>query len=182
MVQRCVSTQCLRKGTNSGNLSGGNTQKAQVSSIKHESLLTHYFRILFVYIRLETQVNAKCTLVWIILCGMAFMALLSQPSRLLAKLRMAWVKAPGATTKQRRQKQEKKQDTTVKLEASTHIMWAREVCVSVTHWEWVSGHQEWGSLQGPGTWDGHRCSSISARPRFCTAPGAASEGVELRSH
>ncbi len=37
------------------------------------------------------------TLVWIILWGMLLMALVSQLSRLLAKLRMAWVKAPVET-------------------------------------------------------------------------------------
>lgn len=35
------------------------------------------------------------TLVCIILCGILFMAFESQPSRLFAKLRMAWVKAPA---------------------------------------------------------------------------------------
>lgn len=54
--------------------------------------------------------------------------------------------------------------------------------VTVAHWEWVSGHQGWGSPQGPGTLDGHRCSSIWVQPRFCTAPVAVNGGVVLQSH
>lgn len=38
--------------------------------------------------------TVSSTLVCIILCGILFMAFESQPSRLFAKLRMAWVKAP----------------------------------------------------------------------------------------
>lgn len=35
------------------------------------------------------------TLVWMTCCGKSLMAFVSQPSKLLAKLRMAWVKVPG---------------------------------------------------------------------------------------
>lgn len=47
------------------------------------------------FLNTEEKANTyKLTLVCIILCGILFMALESQPSRLFAKFRMAWVKAP----------------------------------------------------------------------------------------
>lgn len=44
-------------------------------------------------------VQGECTLMRTISSGMFIMALVSQLSRLLAKLRMAWVKAPGDSRK-----------------------------------------------------------------------------------
>jgi len=57
-----------------------------------------------------------------------------------------------------------------------------EVCLTVAHWEWVSGHQGWGSPQGPGTLDGHRYSSIWAQSRSCTVPVAVNGEAALQSH
>lgn len=46
--------------------------------------------------------QGECTLMRTISSGMFIMALVSQLSRLLAKLRMAWVKAPGSSKKKKK--------------------------------------------------------------------------------
>ncbi len=88
MIQRRVSAEGLSKGTNSGYLRkrGWPFWNCDFYSRQRLSLSACLDK--------TTGNIHTLTLVWIIVWGMLLMALVSQPSRLLAKLRMAWVKAP----------------------------------------------------------------------------------------
>ncbi len=88
MIQRRVSAEGLSKGTNSGYL------RKRGWPFWNWDFYTRQNLSLSACLDKTTGNIHTLTLVWIIVWGMLLMALVSQPSRLLAKLRMAWVKAP----------------------------------------------------------------------------------------
>lgn len=84
VVQTGITSQCLGKGTDHSHLQ-------QAGRVHDGSRHTN---------RCEQREDlTRFTLVRIISWGKLDMALVSQPSRLLAKLRMAWVRVPEETDK-----------------------------------------------------------------------------------
>lgn len=148
------------------------------------------------------------TLVRMISWGKLLMALVSQPSRLLAKLRMAWVRVPEERNHHHSIFAGHKALYINVCECNRYKCFYMYMCVyskyddwgvfgahslsihhKSFHWrdgstDWGQGaaRQGWGSLPGPGTGCGHSSSSIVALVRIYTEPPASPRGSRRPCH
>lgn len=115
--------------------------------------------------------------------GMFIIAPVNQFSRLLAKLRMAWVKAPvaGEGDEWREEQRVSVLDWTWQhiqsvsclsqvCLISLELLCAGPFTTVLTYWGWVSIHQGWASPPESGTAGCHTPSSSVAPAQTCTAP------------
>lgn len=116
---------------------------------------------------------------------MFIIAPVNQFSRLLAKLRMAWVKAPVAGGREVNGEKKNREwafrtepDNTFKVFPvwakcaliSLELLCAGRFTTVLTYWGWVSIHQGWASPPESGTAGCHTPSSSAAPAQTCTAP------------